>query len=418
MFDRLFERSHALARHLSGALVDERRRYLVHCAEQAMAKSTLRRIADLLMAAEEYLKLAERPFATIAIQEIEEAGSRWSTRKSLPPIRLHPRVSRQRFIHTAVGWLTFINRLQIPSKPVRVYDQMIVEFAEFMQKERGLASRTIHQRCFTVREFLDRLLERERSLNTITVAYVDSVLAQKVNEEHYARVTVRNYASSLRSFFLYAEMRNWCPAGIAGAIMSPRVFQHESLPSGPTWNDVRKLLATTAGDHPTAIRDRAILMLFAVYGVRAGEVSRLQLSDIEWQRETIVFTRSKLIGSHSFPLCQSVGEAIIRYMKEVRPRSSRRELFLTMRAPFRPLTSIALWPVVARRLQKLGLSLRHRGPHSLRHACATRLINEGLSLKEVGDHLGHRDPETTRIYAKVDLIRLREVASFDLGGLL
>jgi integrase/recombinase XerD len=89
-----------------------------------------------------------------------------------------------------------------------------------------------------------------------------------------------------------------------------------------------------------------------------------------------------------------------------------------MRAPFRPLTSIALWPVVARRLQKLGLSLRHRGPHSLRHACATRLINEGLSLKEVGDHLGHRDPETTRIYAKVDLIRLREVASFDLGGLL
>jgi len=137
MFDQLFERSHALARHLSGALVDERRRYLVHCAEQAMAKSTLRRIADLLMAAEEYLKLSERPFATIAIQEIEEAGSRWSTRKSLPPIRLHPRVSRQRFIHTAVGWLTAINRLQIPSKPVRVYDQMIVEFAEFMQKERG-----------------------------------------------------------------------------------------------------------------------------------------------------------------------------------------------------------------------------------------------------------------------------------------
>jgi len=159
-------------------------------------------------------------------------------------------------------------------------------------------------------------------------------------------------------------------------------------------------------------------MLFAVYGVRAGEVSRLQLSDIEWQRETIVFTRSKLIGSHSFPLCQSVGEAIIRYMKEVRPRSSRRELFLTMRAPFRPLTSNALWPVAARRLQKLGVSLRHRGPHSLRHACATRLINEGLSLKEVGDHLGHRDPETIRIYAKVDLIRLREVASFDLGGLL
>lgn len=418
MFDKLFERSHALARHLSGPLVDERRRYLAHCAEQRMARSTLRRIAEYLMAAEEYLKLAGRPVATITIQEIEEAGTRWASRESLPPIRLHPRVSRQRFICTAVRWLTFLNRLQTPTKPVKPCDRMIMEFTDFMQKERGLARRTVEQRCFTVREFLDRLCEGERSLSTITVTYVDSVLAHKVNEQHYARVTVRNYASSLRSFFLYAEMRNWCPAGIAGSIMSPRVFQQESLPSGPSWDDVRKLLTFTAGDRPVAIRDRAILMLFAVYGVRAGEVSRLQLSDIEWERETIVFTRSKLLGSHSFPLCQSVGEAIIRYLKNVRPRSSRRELFLTTRAPFRPLTSISLWPVVARRLRHLGISLKHYGPHSLRHACATRLINEGLSLKEVGDHLGHRDPETTRIYAKVDLVRLREVASFDLGGLL
>jgi site-specific recombinase XerD len=418
MFDQLFERPHALARYLSGPLVDARRRYLIHCAEQGMARSTLRRIAELLMAAEAYLKLAERPFSTIAVQEIEEAGTRWSRRKSLPPIRLHPRISRQRFIHTAIKWLTFLNRVEISSKPVKPYDRMIIEFTDFMQKERGLAPRTIEQRCFAAREFLNRLFERKGSLTTITVAYVDSELVQKVSEQHYARVTVRNYASSLRSFFLYAEMRNWCPAGIAGAIMAPRVFQHESLPSGPTWDDVQRLLASTAGDKPTAIRDHAVLMLFAVYGVRAGEVSRLQLSDIEWQRDTIVFTRSKLLGRHLFPLCQSVGEAIIRYLKEVRPRSSRRELFLTMRAPFRPLTSISLWPVVARRLQKLGLSLKHRGPHSLRHACATRLINEGLSLKEVGDHLGHRDPETTRIYAKVDLVRLREVASFDLGGLL
>ena len=65
-----------------------------------------------------------------------------------------------------------------------------------------------------------------------------------------------------------------------------------------------------------------------------------------------------------------------------------------------------------------GLPIKHHGPHSLRHACATRLINQGLSLKEVGDHLGQRDLETTRIYAKVDLVRLREVASFDLGELL
>jgi integrase/recombinase XerD len=418
MFNRLFERSHALARQLSGPLVEERRRYLAHCADLGMATRTLRLTAQLLLAAEEYLKLAERPDAIIALQEIEEAGTRWSSRKSLPPIRLHPKLSRQRFIHHAVGWLSFLNRLQIPAKPTTPYDQMMVEFTDFMQKERGLAPATIELRCFTVRAFLDRLCCGERSLSTITVADVDSVLVQKVNEEHYARVTVQTCASSLRSFFRYAEMRGWCAAGIATSIMAPRAFQHESLPAGPTWEDVQKILNATGGDRPASIRDHAILTLLAVYGVRAGEVARLQLNDIEWQRDTIVFTRSKLLGSHSFPLCQSVGEVIIRYLKEVRPQSSSRELFLTMRAPFRPLTSGALCQLVARQLKPMGLPIKHHGPHSLRHACATRLINEGLSLKEVGDHLGHRCPETTRIYAKVDLVRLREVASFDLGGLL
>jgi site-specific recombinase XerD len=383
-----------------------------------MAQSTLRLKAHLLVATEEYLKLADRPNAIIGLQEIVEAGKRWSTRTTLPPIRLNPKLSCQRFIHHAVGWLTFLKRFQIPARPVTVYDPMMVEFANFMQKERGLSPATIEHRCLTVRPFLHRLCDGERSLKTITVADVDSVLAQKVNEEHYARVTVQSCASSLRAFFRYAEMRNWCAVGIAASIMAPRVFQNESLPSGPTWDDVQEILKATSGDRPASIRDHAILMLLAVYGVRAGEVARLQLSDIEWQRETIVFTRSKLIGRHSFPLCQSVGVAIIRYLKEVRPSSSRRELFLTMRAPFRPLTSGTLWPVVARRLRPLGLSIKHCGPHSLRHACATRLINEGLSLKEVGDHLGHRCPETTRIYAKVDLLHLREVASFDLGGLL
>jgi len=418
MFDQMFKRPHAIVRQLSGRLVEERRRYLAHCAELGMAARTLRLTAELILAVEEYLKLGDRPDAIITLQVIEAAGTRWSSRRSLPPIRLHPKLSRQRFIHHAVSWLSYLNRLQIPAKPATTYDQMILEFANFMHKERGLSRATIELHCFTVRAFLNRLGCGERSLTEITVSDVDSALARKVNEEHYARTTVQTCASSLRSFFRYAEMRGWCAAGIAASIMAPRVFQYESLPSGPTWDDVQKLLTATAGDRPASIRDHAILMLFAVYGVRAGEVARLQLNDIEWRRETIVFTRSKLLGNHSFPLCQTVGEAIIRYLKVVRPRSSARELFLTMRAPFRPLTSGALCQLVARQLKPMGLPIKHHGPHSLRHACATRLINEGLSLKEVGDHLGHRCPETTRIYAKVDLAHLREVASFDLGGLL
>jgi site-specific recombinase XerD len=418
MFDQLFERPHALVRMRTGPLAEERRRYLVHCAEQKMAKATLLRMTQHLLAAAEYLNLAERPNAAISLQEIEEAGTRWSSRESLSRAILHPRHSSQRFIHSAIGWLTFLNRLYIPPKPAKPYDQMMVEFADFMQKERGLAPSTIEKRCSIVRESLDRLCAGERPFLAITVADVDSVLANKVNEQQYARVTVRTCASSLRSFFRYAEMRGWCAAGIATSVMAPRVFQQESLPSAPTWDDVQKILDSTACDRPTDIRDHAILKLLAVYGVRAGEVARLQLDHIDWERETIVFTRSKLLGSHSFPLCQPVGESIIRYLKEVRPASHCREVFLTMRAPYRPIRGSALWAIVGSRLRALGADIKHHGPHSLRHACATRLINGGLSLKEVGDHLGHRGPETTRIYAKVDLVHLREVASFDLGGLL
>jgi site-specific recombinase XerD len=156
-------------------------------------------------------------------------------------------------------------------------DQMLAEFRAFMEEDRGLSPATVKGCCGSVRPFLIQLLEGRRSLEKITVSDVDLLLAQKVNEEDYARRSVRDYASSLRSFFRYAEMRGWCRAGIAASIMAPRVFQHETLPSGPTWDVVQEIVDATAGDRPITIRDHAILMLLAVNGVRSGEVARLQL---------------------------------------------------------------------------------------------------------------------------------------------
>jgi integrase/recombinase XerD len=418
MFEQLFERSHALTRQRTAPLADERRRFVVHCFEQGLARSTVRLTAELLIAVEKYLKLAERPNSLIDLPEIEDAGERWSRRKAVPPIRLCPRLSKQRFICQAVRWLTFMERLQPACTPERPHEGEIIAFADFMLRERGLSPVTIGLRCHMVRLFLDQLCGEGRSLHDVTVSEVDSILAARVNEGHYVRASVQTYASSLRSFFRFAEIRRWCKEGIAASIMAPRVFKQESLPSAPTWSEVQRLLGSMGSSTPSSIRDHAILMLLAVYGVRAGEVARLQLGDINWEDESIVFMRSKGLGKHNFPLVQSVGHAIIRYLKEVRAPSLHREVFLTVRAPFRPLTAGTLWPVVGRRLRPVSTSIKHHGPHALRHACATRLINEGLSLKEVGDHLGHRSLETTRIYAKVDLVRLRQVASFDLGGLL
>lgn len=418
MFDQLFVRSEALSRQLAAPLVDERRQYLTHCAVQGMTKSTLEAKARLLLSIAEYLRLADRPSDTITLSEIKKAANRWSNHNWPSPKSSHARRSQEYFMATAAEWLTFLNRLQTAPKPVTICDRMLAEFRSFMKEDRGLSPATVKCCCSSVLPFLIQLLDGTRSLETVTVSDVDSLLALKVNKEHYARVSVRDYASSLRSFFRYAEMRRWCPVGIAASIMAPRVFQQETLPSGPTWDVVQEIVNATVGDRPIAIRDHAILMLFAIYGVRSGEVARLQLTDIDWQRETITFTRSKMARTHSFPLSPSVGAAIIRYLKEVRPKSLHPHIFLTRRAPVGPISNGAMWAVVSRQLRKRAPSLKHHGPHSLRHACATRLINQGLSLKEIGDHLGHRDVEATRIYAKVDLARLREVADFDLGELL
>jgi site-specific recombinase XerD len=143
------------------------------------------------------------------------------------------------------------------------------------------------------------MLDGERFLEMITVTDVDSLLTRMASNHHYARISIRSYASSLRSFFRYAEMRGWCPVGIAGSIMAPRVFQHEALPSGPTWDIVQEILDVTAGDHPTEIRDHAILMLFAIYGVRSKEVARLRFSDIDWDRDRIPSLATKRVSPHT-----------------------------------------------------------------------------------------------------------------------
>ena len=131
-------------------------------------------------------------------------------------------------------------------------------------------------------------------------------------------------------------------------------------------------------------------MLLAVYGLRAGEVSRLQLEDFDWEHEVFRVVSSKTRRVRTYPLTCTVGDAILRYLQEVRPRSSYRELFLSLNAPFHPVYK-SLWSLVANRLRSLHVSLPHYGPHVLRHACATRLLPTGLSLKQIGDQLGHAD---------------------------
>ena len=256
-------------------------------------------------------------------------------------------------------------------------------------------------------------------MQEVTIAQIDQAITQKGTQDRCTRASVRTYAYILRSFFRYAETRGWCAPGLAAGIVPPRVYTGEQLPAGPTWDQVQRLCADAEGDSRTQIRDRAILLLFAIYGLRAGELCRLQLDDVDWEAEIIRFTRSKSqLRIQIYPLVGPAGDAILRYLKMARPQCEARQIFLSLKAPIRPLGNSALWQIVRRRLRRLDLALAHQGPHALRHACATHLLSQGLSMKEIGDHLGHRHPAATSVYAKVDLPGLRQVADFSLEGLV
>jgi len=401
MFDQLFTYPAAVARHRSGPLLKERLAFLAHLADQGYARNSLRMMAEGLLAIAQMRGLTSQPRKALTLDEVKRktAKRRWLYRIS-------------------VRWLRFMGRLQQRPVPLAPWAKKIKAFAQYMEHEVELSPVTIYHRCRRVRDFFEQLHIQSGSLHAITPHRIDTAFQKVLESGGYSRRTIQGCATDLRAFFRFAEARGWCRKGLAESIRAPRVFSQASLPLGPSWDDVRRLLATTEGDQPRNIRDRSILMLLAVYGLRRGEVSRLRLDDFDWEHEVFRVVSSKSGRIRTYPLMRSVGDAILRYLQEVRPRSPHRELFLSLRAPLRPLNPASLWDVVGERLRSLHVSLPHYGPHALRHACATRLLAAGLSLKEIGDQLGHTDPNSTRVYAKVDHAGLREVADFDLGGVL
>ncbi len=416
MFHQLFQCPRTIERHQAGAFLDERLRYLAHCTDQGRTKSSLRLIARHLLVFVDYLPLASD--SEISIEQIQTAADRWVGRQPQPRNVTDYRHGRMRFISDARQWLDFLGRLRQPEIPRYPYTPMIEDYADYMAQEQGLSPSTIRIRRWYLEQFLDRFWQQQRPFDQISIADIDVAIARKGDQDGYGRASIKGYVTVLRAFFRYAEQRQWCSPGLAAAIMSPRLFADAPLPKGPAWEDVQRLLATTEGDRPKDIRDRAIVMLFAVYGLRVGEVRTLRLEDLDWEQERLYVTRPKPGRRQIYPLSYTVGEAILRYLKEARAQSAHREVFLSLRAPIAPLGGGVLYDVVADRLRPLALTLPHQGPHALRHACARHLLSGGFSMKAIGDHLGHRKTDTTRGYAKVDLAGLRQVADFDLGALL
>ncbi len=415
MFDTLYHYPRVLARHCEGPAAEDRDQFLAHCASGGAAHATLLGLAPELLVIARRIKLDGS--RSIPLEEIEAAADRWIGYQRRHHRIQKVRFSRDRFVQTATAWLRFLGRLREPEEEPSAFAERVCEFDRYLREERGLSLHTIHNRRWHVQAFLHWLGEQGGCLAELRLEQVDTFLALKYSQG-WCRVSMAAIVSALRSFFRYAGEQRWCAASLAVGIEGPRLFSHEALPVGPKWDEVQRLIASTDTDNPQDIRDRAILLLLALYGLRSGEVVALTLDDVNWEQDILHVSRPKQRCKQDYPLAAELGEAILRYLERVRPRIGSRSLFLTVRAPLRPLAATTLHYMVSTRLKALNILCSRRGPHALRHACATNLVAEGLSLKQIGDHLGHRSAYATRTYAKVDLAGLRQVADFSLGDLL
>jgi len=415
MFETLFTCPGALRRHREGPLAAERAAYLQAVADQGMAQGTvLRRSSYCLCIAVELQRWpADHCFKAA---EVEQLAEKWSARRLVIGRASSPRWPKEHFLFTATDFLRSLGRFcPTPTAGPGLYDKELTEFIAWQQQGPWQSEATCRSARWQITQFLDHLDQRGIHLSDVEATDIDAFFEHVA--QRWSRSSLRTSAKMLRTWFRYCERRRWTRAGLATAILSPRVYRHEGLPLGPTWDAVGRLLAETDADDSASLRDHAIILLLSVYGLRSGEVRRLCLNDIDWVHDRIRFIRSKSRREETAPLEIRVGNAIARYLRDGRPAADSRVIFLTVRAPHRPLSASGLYNVVKSHLAKQGLPKKGRGPHGLRHACARHLIESGRSFKEVGDHLGHRSPDATRVYAKVDLVSLRKVAFDDLGGL-
>ena len=415
MLDAFLEHPFFLNRHRQAPLLKERESFLSHLQQQGTSRKALRNLSAELLQVVRLLKLSG--MRDVSLKEIQRAASCWACQQRTNPKAHSYANSGSSFIYAAKKWLRFHGRLKLLSAPPMRFSDQLSDFARYMTEEQGLSPQSVRSHCWKTSKFMAWFGERHRSLVRVSAEDVDDFLAMK-GATGWNRKSVSVAAQALRAFFRYAETRGWCAAGFAKGIQAPKIYQYEDLPEGPTEKEVRQLLRSAKGSSQAALRTRAILMLFAVYGLRSGEVSRLLLSDFDWRQEVFVVNHSKKGGSQRYPLQREVGDAILHYLREARPKCACRHLFITLHPPYRPVGTSALWWVTSSRIKAAGLRFRHTGPHSLRHACATRLLQEGASFKEIGDVLGHRGFGSVGIYAKVDLNALRLVANLNLGGLL
>ena len=299
-----------------------------------------------------------------------------------------------------------------PPKPKvvpKIYDWLLLPFLKSLRDEHEMAEVTVKRYREMVSSFLDNLGKNatRKGLRSLGAATVERYIGKHLND---SPVNYSVMASALRRFFRYCADQTFLQIDYSGLIPPSHRYRLASLPKGMQDSALDRMLQGIDRETPGGARDYAIAILMMAYGIRGISAAELLLDDIDWRNSRIRIRAQKGGKEVMLPLVEAVGDAIIAYLSHRHEGTHFREVFLTTKAPFRPLCSLAISLIIRKYMVRAGVLETGGGSRTLRHSWAIRALGQNSSIKAIADVLGHRYIDTTFIYTKADLKALKEVA--------
>ncbi len=288
-------------------------------------------------------------------------------------------------------------------------------FAQYLSHERGLSPETLTTyiplvRCFLSDCFKAGTIRLEKLCPKDIIAFILSYT------KSVKRTTAKLMVTSLRTFFRYLFLRGHISTDLAAFVPAISDWRLTGLPKSLEPRQIECLLNSCDQSTKVGQRDYTILLLLARLGLRAGEIVKMTLDDINWDVGELII-RGKGPRKDKMPIPYDVGEALAAYLQHGRPACPSRCVFIRARAPYQGFSSsVAVCDIVQRALLRAGINSDHKGAHLLRHSLATNMLRKGASLTEIGEILRHQLPDTTELYTKVDIVSLRSLAQPWSGG--
>jgi integrase/recombinase XerD len=276
-------------------------------------------------------------------------------------------------------------------------------FCDWMRCQRGTQEKTLRQYRGVINDALN-------TLGPDPTCYQAQAIRTFVlrRTKGRSRSNGKEVISVMRMFLRYLIAQGKCRTGLDDAVPTLAIWRLSALPRYLPATDIERVIAACTRDTAVGLRDRAVILLLARLGLRAGDIVKMDLGDIDWTHASVRVS-GKSRDEVNLPLTQEVGEAVLEFLRLGRPPVQDTRLFIRMLAPWRPLQVSSVSAIVARAIARAGIDAPFRGAHVLRHSAATEMLRQGATLQQIGAVLRHRYLDTTAHYAKVDVQRLRDI---------